>query len=316
MGDKTGITWTDATWNPTTGCAKVSPACKNCYADRDWHRLVHLPAYQGRKFTDVACHPERLDQPLRWKRPRRIFVNSLSDLFHEAVPDEFIDQVFAVMACAGQHTFQILTKRPERMRAYMTRLGGELNRIEAAARQIGRALDFNGVALYDFPLPNVWMGVSVENQATADERIPLLLQTPAAVRFISAEPLLTPVNLALACSNRIRMNASGTPEQVSPNMLDWVIVGGESGSKARFMHPAWARALKQECENFQIPFFFKQTGLWQFLEPGEAGKAEYKHATTRFVPELGATFLRTKGGGSDELDGRVLQEWPHARKAA
>ncbi|MCL4722888.1 MAG: DUF5131 family protein, partial [Rhodocyclaceae bacterium] len=112
MGDKTGISWTDASWNPVSGCAKVSAGCKHCYAEREWGRLQHLENYAGRAFTDVGCHPDRLDQPLRWRRPRKVFVNSMSDLFHEAVPDEFIDRVFAVMALAKQHTFQVLTKRP------------------------------------------------------------------------------------------------------------------------------------------------------------------------------------------------------------
>ena len=168
--------------DPITGCTKVSQGCKHCYADREWPRLAAPRAtpniYTGREFTDVKCHPEKLDIPLRWAKPRRIFVNSMSDLFHEDVPDTFIDQVFEVMNEAGQHIFQVLTKRPERMRDYMR------------ARKWPAAVTVDAV-----PPPNVWLGVSVEDQATVDERIPVLLQTPAAVRWISAEPLLSGVNL-------------------------------------------------------------------------------------------------------------------------
>jgi protein gp37 len=163
MVDRTGIEWTDATWNPVTGCTKVSAGCKHCYAERDWPRLVHLPAYQGRAFTDVACHPERLDRPLRWKKPRRIFVNSMSDLFHPDVPDAFADEVFAVMSLTPRHVFQILTKRPDRMRAYMRRIDASPLLLDIARRVISNTrgiLSFR----YDFawPLPNVWLGVSVD----------------------------------------------------------------------------------------------------------------------------------------------------------
>lgn len=222
MSDGTKIEWTDATWNPVTGCAKVSQGCKNCYAERDWKRLSAMPqtVYFGRKFTDVATHNDRLGQPLRWKRPRRIFVNSMSDLFHLDVPDDFIERVFAVMAHAKQHTFQVLTKRPDRMRH--------------VARYIA---DINGR-----PLPNVWLGVSVEDQETADERIPILLDTPAAVRWISAEPLLGPINLH--------------------ERLDWVVAGGESGPNARPMHPDWLRSLRDQCNAAGVDFLFKQWGEW------------------------------------------------------
>lgn len=179
MGDSTKIEWTDATWNPVTGCAKVSQGCKHCYAERDWARLVHLPAYQGRAFADVACHPKRLDQPLIWRRPRRIFVNSMSDLFHPAVPFEFIEQVHEVIRESERHTFQILTKRPGRMLEFWK----------------WRKEVYLANAYTSTPPRNAWYGVSVEDQATADERIPLLLQTPAAVRWISAEPLLGPVSV-------------------------------------------------------------------------------------------------------------------------
>jgi len=189
MGDQSKIEWTDATWNPVTGCTRVSEGCRNCYIER-------TPAFRiaGRKFahgtTGVQLHPERLDQPLKWKRPRRIFVNSLSDLFHEDVPDEFILECLTVMAIAKHHTFQVLTKRPHRMLELVAKWCAEdIYLYWHAFSGEPREID-------SWPLPNVWFGVSVENQETADERIPLLLQTPAAVRFLSAEPLLGPVDLS------------------------------------------------------------------------------------------------------------------------
>ena len=253
MNDTSGIEWTDATWNPITGCSKVSQGCKHCYAERDWARLVHLPAYQGREFTDVACHPERLDQPLKWRRPRRIFVNSMSDLFHEDIPDEFVDKVFAVMALCPHHTFQVLTKRPERMRAYLK-----------------VAIDKRSAIT--FPPPNVHLGVSVEDQLTADERIPLLLQTPAAVRWISAEPLIGPIGLSrwvfdrekaiIDCMNGPSACNWDQADSVVPYPLDWVVAGGESGPKARPTHPDWFRSLRDQCKAAGVPFLFKQWGEW------------------------------------------------------
>ena len=264
MGEISRIEWTDATWNPVTGCTKVSQGCKNCYAERDWARLVHLPAYHGRAFTDVECHPERLDQPLRWKRPRRIFVNSMSDLFHPDVPDEFIDRVFAVMALANQHNFQVLTKRPRRMLDYCKTLGKHngIDRVSIAAQQISSKTWFlwhKGDVGWN--LPNVHLGVSVEDQLTADERIPLLLQTPAAVRWISAEPLLGPVSLVVPFDGAKVDSAVGAKPGI--HALDWVVAGGESGPKARPSHPDWLRSLRDQCRAAGVPFLFKQWGEWQ-----------------------------------------------------
>lgn len=245
MADKTGIEWTDATWNPTTGCVKVSSGCKHCYAERDWARLVHLPAYAGRSFTDVACHPDRLSQPLRWQKPRMIFVNSMSDLFHESIPDEFIERVLTTTIHAQQHIFQILTKRPERMRDVMQRW-----------------TDMNGRAQR-----NLWLGVSVENQEAADERIPLLIKTPAAVRWISAEPLLGAIDLTNCEHPNYSIRADylrgiDSRTGVDSGTVDWVVVGGESGVKARPMHPRWARDLRDQCAAAGVPFLFKQHGEW------------------------------------------------------
>jgi protein gp37 len=220
---KSKIEWTEVTWNPVTGCSKVSIGCKNCYAETIANRF-----WGDRKFTDVVCHEDRLEQPLHWKKPRMIFVNSMSDLFHEDVPFGFIHKVFYRMKSTPQHTYQILTKRPERMLAFV--------------------IDFVPLLKFE-PLKNVWLGVSVENQKTANERIPLLLQTPAAVKWISAEPLLEQIGI------REYLTDGGIP---SMGKLDWVVVGGESGQNKRPFNPDWARSLRDECKMMQIPFFMKQ----------------------------------------------------------
>jgi protein gp37 len=308
MADKTGISWTNATWNPVTGCVKVSQACKFCYAERDWARLANNPKtiYFNRKFTDVATHEDRLDQPLRWSRQRMIFVNSMSDLFHEDVPVEFIDKVFAVMGLNfimrdHPHIFQVLTKRPERMHAYLND-PGTVHRVTAAMKALGPGLPGENAPPV-WPLPNVWIGVSVEDQEAADLRIPLLLDTPAAVRWISAEPLLAPLSVSkwlaseadrrkglhkhLRNASRTKLlaiasmvGAEGTTLQPA---LDWVVVGGESGgAKARPMHPYWARQLRDECVAAKTPFFFKQWGEW--------------------APRIGALHTLTNGQSAAEMD--------------
>jgi protein gp37 len=294
MSDKSAIQWTEATWNPVTGCTKVSPGCAHCYIER-------TPAFRmaGRKFvrgaTDIRLHPDRLDQPLRWKRPRMIFVNSLSDVFHEDVPDEFLDRMFAVMALARRHTFQVLTKRPERMLTYLSSLTWE-RLIECTNQNSeggshrsgaynlgsidGRSMKSRFVAgektafraLSKPPLPNVWLGVTVENQRFADERIPLLLKTPAALRFLSCEPLLSALDLS-------KLGLAPPPS------IDWVITGGESGGPAdrrlvdgpfsfeslrmsekvtrylpKVTGQAWVTSLRDQCVAAGVPFFFKQWG--------------------------------------------------------
>lgn len=227
------IEWTDATWNPVTGCTKVSPGCKNCYAEAIAKRF-----WKGRKFTDVRCHPERLGQPLKWRNPRRVFVNSMSDLFHEEVPSYFVDDVVSVMKRAEQHVFQILTKRPSRMIEYF---------------------DSTNARTDGWPLPNVWLGVSIEDQEHANERIPLLFRTPAAVRFVSCEPLLGPINLEGICSTPTCFNAL-RPGYYVPEKLDWVIVGGESGPDARPCNVAWIRQIVEQCGVAEVPVFVKQLG--------------------------------------------------------
>lgn len=289
MGDKTGIQWTDATWNPTNGCSRVSPGCENCYAERfagrfsapgqRYEGLVRLGPNGARWTGKMVLTEKMLDQPLRWKRPRRIFVNSMSDLFHESLMDEQIDSVFAVMALAGRHTFQVLTKRADRMREYIASRSLSLNFWEKAARDIGWTLKFDGVGLCQFPLPNVWLGVSVEDQQRADERIPALLQTPAAVRFVSYEPALGPVDFSpWLWPTHWRWDARHkTPEEavqagafaekgrqalVSAHtcFVDWVIVGGESGPGARPFDLSWANSVVKQCKEAVAACFVKQLG--------------------------------------------------------
>lgn len=235
----TKIEWTEKVWNPVTGCSKVSQGCKNCYAENFANRF-----WKERNFTDVICHEDRINIPIQWKKPARIFVNSMSDLFHPSVPFEFVNRVFASMYLNWQHKFIILTKRPLRMLEYFNY---EHRAIEIAKEVM--ALD--QWMHIELPLKNVWLGVSVEDQQTADERIPLLLKTPAAVRFISAEPLLTGID--------VKKFMAPIPWEVN---LDWVIAGGESGSKARACHPDWVISLRDQCKEAGVPFFFKQWGEW------------------------------------------------------
>lgn len=263
MADGTKIEWTDATWNPVTGCAVVSPGCTNCYAMKlAGTRLKHHESRKGLTKDskagpvwtgEVRFNREWLDQPLRWTNPRMIFVCAHGDLFAEGVPDEWINQVFAVMALCPQHTFQVLTKRPERMRDY---LAGRLLEHRLAAAQVQFEFDIPSPGRWPhMPLPNVWLGVSVEDQKRADERIPLLLDTPAAVRWISAEPLLGPVKVSPY------LTAFMGGEYRGPR-LDWIVAGGESGPGARPMHPDWARQLRDQCLAAGVPFLFKQWGNW------------------------------------------------------
>lgn len=258
MGDKSKIEWTDATWNVLRGCSMVSDGCTNCYAMRQAHRQKN-GAYKGLTRLgpngpvwtgDVRLVPEMLDYPLRLRKSHMIFVNSMSDLFHESLTIEQVAAIFQVMHQAHWHVFQVLTKRPKRMLEFCQALA-------VAGKP-------NGIA---WPFPNVWLGVSCEDQKTADERIPLLLQTPAAVRWISAEPLLGPVELRQANADpHFRRSWLEYNQRVSDgkfsegtyNRLDWVVVGGESGPGARPMHPDWARSLRDQCIAADVPFFFKQ----------------------------------------------------------
>lgn len=325
---KTEINWADSVWNPVTGCSKVSEGCRNCYAERLWPRLRAMNiSFEGRNFNDVRCHPERLDQPLKWKKPQRIFVNSMSDLFHEDVPDEFLDLVFASMAKASQHTFLILTKRPERMHNYILKA---LCDEDCAYEGLYEALDELGIPDAN-PLDNIWLGVSVENQAAADERIPLLLQTPAAERFISAEPLLGSVNLTSLwkvcpeCGSWEIYEPRGDTRYCddcradvpAPKVgIDWVIAGGESGPKARPMNPEWVRNLRDQCQAANVPFFFKQWG--EYCAPSQMTDEVHRawdchHGTENCWKDDDPRWRVGKKKAGRILDGRTWDEFPEVR---
>lgn len=214
MSEKSAIEWTDSTWNLVTGCSKVSLGCKHCYAETFAERWRGIPGHPYEQGFDLRLWPERLGLPRVWKRPRTIFVNSMSDLFHEKVPFSFIKKVFRTMEDTPWHTFQILTKRADRMAEFAPKLA--------------------------WP-PNVWMGVSIEG-AEYLWRANYLREVPAAVRFLSLEPLLGPLGT---------FNLSG---------VHWVIVGGESGPRARPMEASWAREVRRQCRAYRVPFFFKQWG--------------------------------------------------------
>lgn len=243
---KTKIDWCDQVWNPVTGCYKVSQGCKFCYANDIANRFwaaSYPPNPDGtpRKFTDVRYHMERLEQPARWVKPQRVFVNSMSDLFHPEVPFEFILRVWLTMAQTPQHQYLILTKRPERMMRFVSDwLPGAWGLATMTLRPL------------NVPLPNVWLGVSVENQEKADERIPLLLRTPAAVRFASAEPLIGPLDLRPGWISAAHMEGDDS------GWLDWAIAGCESGPHRRPMNLDWARSLRDQCQAAGVPFFLKQ----------------------------------------------------------
>lgn len=337
MSKKTGIAWTDATWNALTGCSPVSEACRYCYAARQAAgRLAHLPQYQGLAemragrpvFTgEIRLLPERLTLPLRWTQPRRVFVNSMSDLFHENVPTEYIDRVFAVMGLAERHTFQVLTKRPRRMHTYLNDPAAR-ERIDTVANQILRdtgtrdqraravaAGVYGTFVLPDWPLENVWLGTSIEDQKTARERIMDLVFTPAGTRFLSAEPLLGPIDLYAAM-----FNARWDPQAHEPvdlhgmndirfvdgqgSGIDWVIVGGESGPKARPMHPDWARSLRDQCAYGNVPFFFKQWGEWAPPSIPRRNTAGREDIALRDLERVGV-----KAAGN-QLDGRTHEQYP------
>ncbi len=359
----TAIEWTDKVWNPIAGCSVLTPGCTNCYAMKMAARLEAMgqPTYAGLTRSTkagpvwtgtVRAAPEAtLLKPLYWKKPKRIFVNSMSDLFHDGVADETIDRVFAVMALAPQHTFMVLTKRSARMRQYLSKCKDSIVEHLRAAEPAPSRETFDR-AWRGWPLPNVWLGVSVEDHARADERIPDLLATPAAVRFISAEPLLGPVDLtrlvqtgptredgeregfdALLGEYKIWGGGIGDAEdgwmaRTLPR-LDWVIAGGESGPDARPMHPDWARSLRDQCAAASVPFFFKQWGEYspaELVEAGADGEPWRKSPDgTRTwslgewgkpreqLPAVSSRRVGKKAAG-DLLDGVRHHAWPEIRR--
>jgi protein gp37 len=278
MSSTSTIEWTESTWNPVTGCTKVSPGCDHCYAERITERFHGIGS-----FATVQLHPDRLDLPLKWRRPRRVFVNSMSDMFHADVPREFIGEVFDRMASAPRHVFQVLTKRAERMERVVRWLSEDQWNHDASGE-------------------NVWLGVSVESPDYY-ARIRHLQRTPAAVRFLSLEPLLAPL------------------PDLPLDGIHWVIVGGESGPGARAMHPDWVRAIRDQCTSAGVAFFFKQWGAWQEY----TGREVKRHIETIWQWPRGTKYGPTQIGGhiahmnrvgkhasGRELDGRTWDEMPTA----
>lgn len=290
------IEWTEKTWNPTTGCNKVSQGCKNCYAEVMHKRLQKMaPDKYNRPFLEGAIpHEPSLMVPFKWKRPTMIFVNSMSDLFHEQIPFEFVDKVFAVMAANPQHTFQVLTKRSKRMVDYFKNrpLG-----VHGMIREAWVEMGFSGIA--PWPISNVWIGVSVEDQKTANERIPDLMLIDAAVRFLSMEPLLGSVDL-----ERIEMVSgfvnclSGAEPAYKP--INWVICGGESGKGSRPLAPIWGKYIRESCIDNNVPFFFKQWGEWLFeseidsMKPGGKQGKVNEHGFIKFGKKFSGRLLDGK----------------------
>ena len=279
------IEWTDVVWNPTTGCDRISPGCDNCYALTMAARLKGMgqakyqndgdPRTSGPGFA-LTVHPDTLDLPLTWRKPRRVFVNSMSDLFHKDVPEGFVGRVFNVMAQTPQHTYQVLTKRPQRM---------------------ARVLGPDGCGFYasenpglPCPQPNVWLGTSIESDRYAF-RADHLRATPAAVRWLSLEPLLGPLP---------SLDLTG---------IDWVVVGGESGVKARPMHPEWARDIRDRCVAAGVPLFFKQWGTWSWTYAGwpvSARSVVLDDGAGRFCK----MWRVGKVNAGRQLDGRTWDEYP------
>lgn len=354
------IEWTDATWNPVIGCTPVSPGCLNCYAasmairlegmakkkpngyeprhrkdhersigngsdtdvpdDQRTVRIAQVRAGRAVFTGDVRCLPDRINEPMKWRKPRRVFVNSMSDLFHEDVPLEFVDRVFAVMAWCPRHTFQVLTKRPERMAAYM----GDRETLERIQMHAGVG------GPEPWPFPNVWLGTSVERQQEADDRIPHLLRCPAAVRFLSCEPLLGPVDLHLDREYLIDVmdlddereaGRRGTyPFRSAPpwartrrrHLIHWVIVGGESGPGSRPCDVEWIRGIVKQCKDAGVPCFVKQLGARIVLRndshdewPRGGDELIYDHEGPgwTYQGEKHEARLRDPKGGNP-------QEWP------
>ncbi len=308
---QTKIEWVDYSWNPTSGCTPVSEGCQNCYARRMANRLRGRFGYPEDEPFRVTLHSAKLKEPLRWKKPRRVFVCSMGDLFHPDVPFEFIVAVFRVMTKCAQHTFMILTKRPNRVKAFYVQSS-------VSAPWAQKVCE------------NIWVGVTAENQQAADERIPILLQIPAAVRFVSCEPLLGPVDLELYLpytSSRYKedwhrngYHVLRLSKGINQGTLDWVICGGETGPGARPMHPDWVRSLRDQAVDADVPFFFKSWG--EYIPSYEAG--EHSNERCQYNRTIGECWVKSsysfhdgqvmvkvgKKAAGRLLDGREWDEVP------
>lgn len=304
MGN-TKIEWAEKTWNPITGCTKISPGCANCYAERMSKRLAGRCGYDKDNPFQVTLHVDRLDEPLKWRKPQMVFVCSMGDLFHELVPFPQIKEIWNIMAKAQKHTFLVLTKRSKRMLEFTQWMAGA-----------------DHISTAEWPR-NVWLGVTAENQEKANERIPILLQIPAAKRFVSVEPMLGSVDLEDWFESSQFCNACGSVQletddtscrrcgdirtRPGKNGLDWVICGGETGPGARPMHPDWARSLRDQCVSAGVPFFFKQQGEWGYTPYGNR-KGMNPYESIRLNGDL--LFRCGKKFAGRNLDGREWNERP------
>lgn len=318
--NKTTIEWADNTWNPVVGCNKISPGCASCYAERI-HARRHkaylagkkMPAQYSVPFEVVQLKPERLDQPDHQKKPSFIFVCSGSDLFHGMVPFDYIAEVYRRIVRNPHHTFLVLTKRPDRAHEFY---------------KLFNSYTFGNPPPFQLPIPNLWLGVSTEDQKRADARIPILLEIPAAIRFVSAEPLLEQIDLAEYLRYEILDFDERTILKKNPSVIDWVICGGESGpaeKPIRPMHPVWANSLRNQCYRAGTKFFFKQWGewvpqsdsAWKKLKNLDNGTPKIlrwendKWIRGSCSENLGQTMLRIGKKNTDRLlDGREWNEFP------
>lgn len=309
MAENSTIEWTEATWNPITGCSIESPGCRDCYAATlAGTRLRNHPSRAGLTTRaangayvfngEVRFNAGWLEQPLRWTRPRMVFVVAHGDLFHPNVPDEWIDKVFAVMARARWHTYQVLTKRAKRMREY-------LSDPKTYGRIIAAGFDIPCCAMESmtWPLPHVWIGVSAEDQKRADERIHELLATQAAVRWLSLEPLIGPIDF-LSSMARCEVTRAG---DLVADWLHWIVCGGESGPRARPSHPDWFRSIRDDCIAARVPYFFKQHGAWQEVDGDKP---------TRTVESGDPTYdaERARCDGFISVDGHFIRSMSQSRE--
>lgn len=299
MADTSRIEWTDATWNPVTGCTRVSAGCDRCYAETFANRWQGIPGHHYETGFAVTVREERIGLPLHWARPRQVFVTSMGDLFHDQVDDDTIVEVFAVMAAAGWHTFQLLTKRHARLRALLADPGfvdevwGEV----AVLAHEGIDVTRHAGAWGGWPLPNVWVGVSAETQQWADIRLPALAATPAAVRFVSCEPLLGPIDLSRWVGTEF--SPDGRWEPAAPDavrVLDWVIVGGESGAGARPVDQWWIADLVDQAQTGGAAVFVKQLGTAWARAHGHRGKGADPAATAQAA--TGPATARTRAAST------------------
>ncbi|EKO50017.1 DUF5131 family protein [Leptospira kirschneri] len=298
-----GIEWTDHTWNPVTGCTKISAGCKNCYAETLSKRK--FGEWKNRSFSEIILKYSKLKEPFSLRKPSKVFVNSMSDLFHENVPDSFIDKIFGVMALNPKHTFQILTKRSDRMLKYLTNVDRASDIGDIAYSYVEDNWQSKSIKMpfewttdrwkgsVAWPLPNVWLGVSVEDQKTADERIPDLVRIPAAIRFLSCEPLLGNIDLEL-----------------DNYYIHWVIAGGESGPNARPVHPSYVETIRDQCVGANVPFFFKQWGEWYpYQDEITYGKQAYNFGD-EFLKKFYYKLGKKKSGAL--LDGVEWKQFPNS----